>query len=124
MTDKTLVDLLEALDIKKIRYQCLNDSLDGNQSVSKGGGVRLTFLSDVDMLNVIDGSLTGLVVWVDRDDLVAARHSTNLPPAKALKIIATMLDGQEWDVSMLDSIAEILRTAGHEIRDVGEIEEA
>ena len=31
--------------------------------------------------------------------------------------IAAMLDGTEWTVDLLDEIAEILRTAGYQVRD-------
>lgn len=33
-------------------------------------------------------------------------------------MIAKMLDGKEWSVETLDEIAEVLRTAGYQVRDV------
>lgn len=32
-------------------------------------------------------------------------------------MIAAMLDGKEWSVETLDEIAEVLRTAGYQVRD-------
>ena len=32
-------------------------------------------------------------------------------------MIAEMLDGKEWSVETLDEIAEVLRTAGYQVRD-------
>ncbi len=48
---------------------------------------------------------------------------TTLTPEGVLTGIQELLDGQEWTVDMLASIAILLRAAGYRVRDVLEIEE-
>lgn len=35
-------------------------------------------------------------------------------------MIAAMLDGTEWSIDTLDDIADVLRTAGYQVRDVND----
>ena len=60
--------------------------------------------------------------------IVMARKSLDLPVKKkkprvtakkadVAGMVAEMLDGKEWSVEMLDDIAEVLRTAGYQVRD-------
>ena len=37
--------------------------------------------------------------------------------------IAAMLDGTEWTVDLLDEIAEVLRTAGYQVRDMADVDD-
>ena len=39
-------------------------------------------------------------------------------------MIADMLDGKEWSVETLDEIADVLRTAGYQVRDSAETEDS
>ena len=44
--------------------------------------------------------------------------------ADTLRAIAAMLDGTEWNTGMLEEIAELLRQAGCEVRELGYMQDS
>lgn len=76
----TIPQLLEEIGIDNIRFQILSQVLDGNQQVvskKRGGGIRLSFVTDEALTDVVSvlGEPTkrdALIVWVDRDKMLAA----------------------------------------------------
>jgi hypothetical protein len=76
MSDKkevTLIDLLQAVGVDNLTYQTLGSSLTGNQKTNKDGSVNLTFITHETLYDVVVArKREALIIWADRDVLVAA----------------------------------------------------
>ena len=74
-------------------------------------------LEEVDTLSVME------VAIADAWQYLTSRQAKSRKPDVAA-MIADMLDGKEWSVETLDEIADVLHTAGYQVRDSAETEDS
>lgn len=71
----SLSELLKEVGDENVQVQFLSSSLDGNQTALKNGDVKITFRSSsISLLALLTGQeKVGLVVWIPKDKMDAAR---------------------------------------------------